>query len=91
MHADRAVTPVDLVVHVGTGKAGSSSIQRMMNVNREQVAAAGHLYIRTPGVARHTRLALYLKSDDDLDLDPVWHRHEAPTTRGPSGAASAGG
>ena len=77
MDPDRAVRPVDLVVHVGTGKAGSSSIQRTMNVNRERVAAAGHLYVRTPGVARHTRLALYLKSDDALDLDPAWHRQKA--------------
>jgi hypothetical protein len=65
---------LDLVVHAGTGKAGSSSIQRMMNHNRERIAAAGHLYPRTPGVARHGKLALFLKTDEELDLDPAWHR-----------------
>ncbi len=72
-----ATRRLDLVVHVGTGKAGSSSIQQMMNQNRELLAAAGTLYPRSPGVARHTHLALSLKTDEELDLDPAWQRARA--------------
>ena len=67
----------DLVVHAGTGKTGTSSIQQLMNRNRDRLAQAGHLYPRTLGPARHTRLIVYLKPDEELADEPAWHRLKA--------------
>ena len=66
--------PVELTLHIGSGKTGTSSIQQMLAVNREALAAAGWLYPQAPGVGRHVRLGLYLRDADDLAQTPAWHR-----------------
>jgi hypothetical protein len=66
--------PLDLVLHLGTGKAGSSSIQYFLRDNRERLADRGILYPRSPGGARHVRLGLFAKPDAELVTSPEWPR-----------------
>lgn len=64
--------PLDVVVHIGSGKTGTSTIQRVLRRNADLLAEAGHLYPRTPGVARHTKLGLFLRPDDELVRHADW-------------------
>lgn len=64
----------DLIVHVGTGKTGTTSVQHFMNLNRHVLAESGFLYPTTPGKSRHAKFTLFLTPDDELDSQPVWHR-----------------
>jgi hypothetical protein len=67
-------TPLDLVLHIGSGKTGTSSIQYFMHQNRSRLAELGHLYPRSPGRRRHTRFGLYLQPEDALADLPSWGR-----------------
>ncbi len=65
---------VDVVLHVGSGKTGTSTIQAFCRRNRDRLRAAGVLYPRTPGEARHGRLGLSIRSDAELAASPHWGR-----------------
>lgn len=67
-----------VVVHIGMGKTGTSSIQYLLAANRPVLAAHGVLFPRVPGRARHTRLGLAVKGDDELTRTPAWHRIGRP-------------
>jgi hypothetical protein len=66
--------PPELIVHIGTGKAGSSSIQAFLHENRQRLGELGLLYPQTPGKPRHTRLGLFVKSTKELERSPAWHK-----------------
>jgi hypothetical protein len=66
--------PLDLVLHIGTGKTGTSSIQVFMHRNREGLADRGVLYPRSPGRTRHVRLSLSVRADETLSDLPGWRR-----------------
>ena len=68
--------PLDLVLHIGSGKAGSTSIQFFLRDNRERLGELGLLYPRSPGPARHTQLSLFVKSDAELVSAPEWSRQK---------------
>lgn len=68
--------PLDLVVHIGTGKTGTSSLQFFMRDNRDRLLELGHLYPRSPGGARHGRLSLFVKSDEEVLSAPNWSRQK---------------
>ena len=65
---------VDVVLHVGSGKTGTSTIQSFCRHNRDRLGAHGVLYPRSPGAARHGRLGLSVRSDDELAASPHWGR-----------------
>lgn len=65
---------VQVVLHIGTDKTGTSSIQHFLRDNRDRLAESGWLYPRTPGAARHQRLGLFLKSPEELAESPAWYR-----------------
>jgi hypothetical protein len=67
---------VDLTVHIGTGRAGSSSIQFFLRDNRERLGELGVLYPQSPGRARHTQLGLFAKSKTELEESPEWRRRK---------------
>jgi hypothetical protein len=69
--------PVDVVLHIGTGKTGTSSIQYFLDRNRSRLADLGHLYPQTPGRGRHTRLGLFIQPDDALADIPSWRRQRS--------------
>jgi hypothetical protein len=66
--------PLDLVLHIGMGKTGTSSIQNFLHRNRARLADAGVLYPRTPGRARHVRLSLSVQPEERLGGLPAWRR-----------------
>lgn len=68
---------IDLIVHVGTGKTGTTSVQHFMNLNRDRLGEAGFLYPATPGRSRHAQFTVFLTPDEELDDQPVWHRMQA--------------
>jgi hypothetical protein len=68
--------PLALTLHVGTGRAGSSSIQAFLRDNRERLGELGVFYPRTPGGARHIRLGLFVKSQTELESSPEWYRQK---------------
>ena len=69
-------SPVDLVLHIGTGKAGSTSIQFFLRDNRERLGELGWLFPTSPGRARHQRLGLFTKSPAELEVSPEWSRQK---------------
>jgi hypothetical protein len=68
--------PLDLTLHIGTGRAGSSSIQFFLRDNRERLGELGVLYPRTAGGARHVGLGLFVKSQAELESSPEWYRQK---------------
>jgi hypothetical protein len=72
--------PLDLTVHLGSGRAGSSSIQFFLRDNREVLRELGVLYPQTPGRARHARLGLFVKSKAELESSPEWSREKHADT-----------
>lgn len=71
----------ELVLHIGSGKTGTSSIQLLMGGNRQRLVAAGWLYPRSPADERqrHARLGLFTQSDERLTSGPLWSREQAAT------------
>jgi hypothetical protein len=72
--------PLDLVLHIGSGKTGTSSLQVFLHRNRARLAELGYLYPETPGRTRHTRLGLFIQPDDSLDKRPTWERERLNST-----------
>jgi hypothetical protein len=68
--------PLDFVLHIGPGKTGTSSIQFFLAGNRERLGELGYLYPRSPGAARHTKLGLFIKSEEELQSVPAWYRQK---------------
>lgn len=69
-----AVPPVDLVLHIGTGKTGTTSIQSFLHANRGRLADLGFLYPRSPGKTRHARISLSVLPEQAVERAPAWHR-----------------
>ena len=68
--------PLDIILHVGMGKTGTSSIQYFLRDNRERLADLGILYPKTPGGGRHGRLGLSVKPDAETMVSPEWARQK---------------
>jgi hypothetical protein len=68
------VERVDVLLHAGTGKTGTSSIQFFLRDNRDVLASQGVLYPTSPGRGRHVRVGLAVKSDAELERSPGWFR-----------------
>ena len=66
--------PVDLVLHLGSGKTGTTSIQTFLHENRDRLAELGFLYPRSPGPVRHTRVSLSMLPAELVERAPAWHR-----------------
>jgi hypothetical protein len=49
---------VDLYLHIGTEKTGTTAVQRFFKINRETLARSGILYPAAPGNENHTGLAV---------------------------------
>ena len=57
---------MELILHAGTGKAGTTAIQRYLRLRREALARDDVLYPETPGPQRHVRFALFVTPDDEF-------------------------
>jgi hypothetical protein len=67
---------LDVVLHVGMGKTGTSSVQFFLRNNRQRLSELGCLYPQSPGGARHGHLSLFVKTDAELESAPEWQRHK---------------
>ncbi|QZY28152.1 hypothetical protein [Nocardioides coralli] len=72
---------MDLVLHIGTGKAGSTSLQFFLRDNRDRLAELGVLYPSSPGRARHGKLSLFIRDGDELVATPHWQRQRQSDPR----------
>ncbi len=52
--------PRDLILHIGTSKTGSTSIQKVLARQRRALRTQGIVYPRSPGSERHELLAVWL-------------------------------
>jgi hypothetical protein len=68
----------DLVLHIGSGKTGTSSIQFLLGSNRELLADRGWLYPSVPSDNwhRHTRFGLFVQPDERLVSENAWRREQ---------------
>jgi hypothetical protein len=64
----------EVVLHIGSGKTGTSAIQTFLAGRRDELAAAGVLYPRAMGPVRHVHLSHYVKRDEYLVRSLVWRR-----------------
>ncbi|KAA1418522.1 hypothetical protein F0U44_08410 [Nocardioides humilatus] len=69
--------PTDVILHIGTGKTGTTTIQHLMRLSRAALAEVGVLYPTSPGPVRHTKFGLSFRTDDDLEKMPAWRRMKA--------------
>lgn len=67
----------DAILHLGTGKTGTTSIQHFMRSNRPKLLERGVLYPRSPGGGRHTKFGLSFRSVEEFELMPAWHQMRA--------------
>lgn len=58
------------LLHIGTEKTGSTSIQKFLYANRRRLAQAGYLYPHSAGLMSNTRLVVYAKDEPEADLVP---------------------
>jgi hypothetical protein len=68
------VSQPGLVLHIGSGKTGTSSIQQFLRINRPRLARRGILYPHAPGRARHTQLGFFVKTEAELARTVEWTR-----------------
>jgi hypothetical protein len=75
--------PVDTVLHIGTGKTGTTTIQSVLGRSRPALRAAGTLYPRAFGRVRHLAFAFMVMPDEELVRSPEWLRagHEGTDAR----------
>ena len=71
-----------VVLHVGMGKTGTSTIQAVLNRSRRRLARRGILYPKSPGQRRHIRLGLAMQPDDGVVRQSVGWRRQAVSTPG---------
>jgi len=75
-HGAPISNPQDVVLHIGSGKTGTSSVQFFLRENRERLMELGWLYPQSPGRARHSRLSLFVKSGPEMKSSPEWRRQK---------------
>lgn len=72
MSAERP--PTDVILHIGTGKTGTTTIQQVLASSRDTLRARGVLYPRAFGRTRHLRFGFYVMPDAQLVSSPEWQR-----------------
>jgi len=68
---------MDLVLHIGSGKTGTTSVQALLHRNRETLVARGVLFPATLGRPRHELFGLAMKPDAEL-VETAPYRSQDP-------------
>lgn len=68
--------PVDVVLHIGTEKTGTTSVQQLLRHNRRTLRDRGVLYPRAPGKVRHVGLGYFANDDETLARTRDWLRSD---------------
>lgn len=66
--------PVDTVLHIGTGKTGSTTLQNVLGRSRAALVGGGTLYPRAFGRTRHLGFGFFVLPDAQLVRSPEWIR-----------------
>ncbi len=75
--------PRELILHIGTSKTGSTSIQHILDANRKALLADGVCYPQTPGSKSHLLLATAFTSFPNMLKDvnnALWLGQKPETT-----------
>lgn len=56
-----------LILHIGTEKTGTTTIQEFLDINREQLDRQGIAFLRSPGLTNHRKIATYSLDADHID------------------------
>ncbi|WP_220793149.1 hypothetical protein, partial [Nocardioides stalactiti] len=72
------VAPVDVVLHIGSDKTGTTTVQQALRRSRQVLADHGVLYPRSPGRVRHVELGLAARSDENLPKHRDYLRGDYP-------------
>ncbi|MCL2542707.1 MAG: hypothetical protein FWE71_09665 [Nocardioidaceae bacterium] len=73
-HPADAPRQPEVVLHIGSGKTGTSGIQGFLARRREALLRAGVLYPEAMGAARHLHLSQSVRPDEHLLRSLVWRR-----------------
>jgi hypothetical protein len=55
------------VIHIGTEKTGTTTIQEFLHINREVLASHGVAFLQSPGLRNNRKLATYCMNDRNVD------------------------
>jgi len=66
--------PVDVILHIGTGKTGTTTVQDVLGRSRATLRESGTLYPRAFGRTRHLRFGFFVLPDRQLVRSPEWLR-----------------
>lgn len=66
--------PVDLTLHIGTDKTGTTTLQAFFREHRDLLADQGLLYPRSLGGFRHVKFGMYVTPDPNLARTQDWAR-----------------
>jgi len=55
------------IIHIGTEKTGTTTIQEFLNLNREKLLQQNIAYLKTPGLRNQRNLAVYAMTLDNID------------------------
>ncbi|MEO5834023.1 MAG: hypothetical protein ABIR83_11725 [Nakamurella sp.] len=58
---------MDVVVHIGTEKTGTTTLQAMLHRNRERLMAAGFYFVQSPGTHNNRNLPVYCLRQRRID------------------------
>jgi hypothetical protein len=58
---------MDIYLHIGTGKTGTTSIQTFLELNRQKLEENGVIVPQSPGRRNHRRLTMYALNDGIID------------------------
>gem|GEM_PF-2017200 len=65
---------IDVVLHIGTGKTGTTTVQEVLGRSRAALRETGTLYPRAFGRVRHLRFGFLVRPDAELVKSPEWLR-----------------
>ena len=68
------MVPQEVILHIGTMKTGSSSLQQFLMGNRGRLRDEGVLYPTPPGAGRHYDLGLFVKTEEEMEKTKDWQR-----------------
>jgi hypothetical protein len=72
----------NVVLHIGSGKTGTTSVQGFLRRNRKSLAELGVLFPQSPGQGRHVALGLFARPDAELHKMIAWRREGYPSPAG---------
>lgn len=58
---------MDIIVHIGAEKTGTTTLQELLHNNRDRLIAEGFYFLKSPGLYNNRDLPAYCMGDDQFD------------------------